>query len=210
MSRWLKGLDQVSNLIEKLDDRVANVAEERADEQLDDVVEVGDILSMRGLVDTVDDDTDNEGHGEGEDTSTISPQNTKVPGQEILLPPKSDLNDPEIADNDAGAPETEKGVDDEKGEWKEGTAQPKDSQSGGIDEPSAVVEDEVSVQDALAPEPQKSHRVIRQEDGVTKPPTSNSKKAVAPSKEAQREIRTLRKHVVKMNESLVNVLYRLC
>lgn len=55
MSRWLSGLSQVSNLLEKLDGTVENVVEERviasddADVALDNQVIIDDILSKRGL-----------------------------------------------------------------------------------------------------------------------------------------------------------------
>ena len=61
MSRWLSGLNQVSNLLEQLDDRVENVAEERAFGEGEDDEEsgaLGDILAKRGLLEEAHDSDD--------------------------------------------------------------------------------------------------------------------------------------------------------
>ena len=55
----MKGLDQVSNLIGKLDDRAATVANEvSGKDDIHDVAGIGEIVSKRGLEDYVSDEED--------------------------------------------------------------------------------------------------------------------------------------------------------
>jgi hypothetical protein len=185
MSRWLKGFDQVSNLIEKLDDRVATVAEERSGkEDADDLSGIGEILSKRGLEDNVEDEVDEICLDAVSDQKN-SHNHPATHNQNVMY----------VSARDDG----EQGVHQMEFQQEE--------QAFGDD----CEEDHEDKADLLASLESAS---VRASETVTMlnpskvkalPYSSKGNKEmdlVTASKEAHKEVRTLRKHVVRLNMTL--------
>ncbi len=218
MSRWLSSLSQVSNLLEKLDDRVENVVEERAiaieDEDIvtDHEVIIDDILSKRGLA---ADSKEEEEEAEEEvneldvdvDDDNVSAQNPEDP-----VSKKDDGEDKIHISQSIDTAEPTGGTQDDNSKSGQDPSIPTgsatelqhDSNIGENRISAETLDDKVVVVVDAQP--------LRTED--TQPPkslgalptnSSKSKKEIElslASKEAQKEVRVLRRHVVKLNSTL--------
>jgi len=196
MSRWLKGLDQVSNLIGKLDDRAATVAEEvSGKDDNENVAGIGEIVWKRGLEDYVLDEED------GMDFDGAPDRDTSLTHHETM----SDQNAGNSLEsrNQEGIKTKTHGSDHDNstGNYNDRAEQLASSESvsmaGGettnLPQTTEKSTDsnhgsEVELTTA-APEQKESERQPKVEQGVS-------------SKDTQREVRTLRKHVVRLNTTL--------
>lgn len=178
----MKGFDQVSNLIEKLDDRVATVAEERSGkEDADDLSGIGEILSKRGLEDNVEDEVD-----------------------EICLDAVSDQKNSHNlqATHNQNVMYVSASDDGEQMEFQQ------EEQAIGGDDCEEGHEDKAdllaSLESASVPASE-TVTMLNQRKVKALPYSSKGKNEmdlVTASKEAQKEVRTLRKHVVRLNMTL--------
>lgn len=257
MSRWLSGLSQVSNLLEKLDGTVENVVEERViasddvDVAIDNQVIIDDILSKRGLeadfeaevegaTDDLDgdDDGDNDKDGETEIMADLDDHfnNNVGLGTEN---PVSDNNNNNNNDNDnnesddnsnnidpivntantANSVVTNRQSDVSEAESNnrgvapaEGTQPPNHQQKervqlGITKSPSLGESAEHKASHEVNDErPTKNDIAVPSDSTATIPvnttkPRKDSEVSVA-SKEAQKEVRVLRRHIVKLNSTL--------
>lgn len=184
MARWLDGLNQVSNLLEKLDDRVENVAEERAIELDDDgnddgrTALVDDILSKRGIS-VVD------GNGEEELNHQI----------------EKDCGDGTAEcenDSDHRADENDNGGGQSTACAKDARREDEQSEPYSIKSIAASSRDDGRREgkDAQHSRPRSSV-----ERGNSATPKQQVDMTMA-AKEAQKEVRVLRRHVVKLNSTL--------
>jgi len=207
MSRWLNSLNQVSNLLEKLDDRVENVVEERTIANDDDGVSdnhgaiIDGILAKRGLVgeanEEILDDRLGEIDIEGEaQSATISENNTENTGCMDLSPPvdvEIDTNDSEYARESY-----------DKAAAVRTSAPQQDPAPADTGLHSATTNDEVDSEDAVKNRvsdiPQETAPVVSSHGTMPRPKKETG--LATASKEAQKEVRVLRRHVVKLNDTL--------
>lgn len=181
MSRWLHGLNQVSNLLEKLDDRVENVVEERAIASDDgDVMDshgplIDDILTRRGL------------NAESKDDVIEDP--TEAQSSDGALEPTQ----PSIM------------ITDSAGDLEQSSSNIQEDQtSENQDQNTLETNDEADTknkEENLPPDlAQKPPSIVASQGNTQK--SQKEIELVAASKEAQKEVRVLRRHVVKLNGTL--------
>lgn len=213
MSRWLNGLNQVSTLLEKLDDKVENVVEERAintdDDDDDDVGDshgamIDDILSKRGLAADSKDEVD-EMHGmdDGEDSevqpATSSGVKSDNAGGDVQMPQSGLSRAPSAGtgrpvEPDDGHPDSTSmlpSTEEHPETSLSAQTSPNENSEKRPDIGSGTVNDTAS------------EKMIQSVSRHGNP--SRSKKEIelsVASKEAQKEVRVLRRHVVKLNENL--------
>jgi hypothetical protein len=255
MSRWLSS---VNTLLEKLDDRVENVVEERAlaNELLDDIEtavdnSIGDILTKRGLSSVLSKEEDDD--DEEEDKEKV----TQYDEENAIQTDKSEMNDDnndetsspqvnvdaEVAENyheviddnekNKNQDESSESVPHEvSGQGEETADSNTDKQSSVVTEkndsstvneqgPSKKTDDNLATSKRTSknqPQPPPSlakvstpTRKLALTTISSRPPNSTGgtptrsqkeKELTAEMKEAQKEARTLRRHVVSLNEQL--------
>jgi len=204
MSRWLRSLDQVSSLIEKLDGRVANAAEERnGNDETEDLSGIGEILSKRGLSDNESDD----GDVDIETNHESAPENLDAKDDQPLLSESPDPNQDELDQLDHYGTSAEKDSPLD-GDSQENPEKKIDSEQHTSLEPSLVPRSEVPTpestrQEQATPNP----KVVAEklptttlQQRVSKP--KEEREPIVASKENQKEVRTLRKHVLRLNSTL--------
>ena len=187
MSRWLKGLDQVSNLIGKLDDRAATVAEEvSGNDDKVDVAGIGEIMSKRRLDDDVSDEEDETDFDEAPDQDVS--QTLVDDGQEGM--------------HHDGVTTKSQGSDLDKSmrNHEDKAVQPASSEAASVSGGEAM-----NLPQTMKQLPQPNHftgmdltTALEQKQSEQK----NRMELAASSKDTQREVRTLRKHVVRLNTTL--------
>ena len=192
----MKGLDQVSNLIGKLDDRAATVANEvSGKDDIHDVAGIGEIVSKRGLEDYVSDEEDEM------DFDGAPDRDTSQTRHETMSEQNSDDRKDGINQEGSKTKKAGSDHDDSTGDHKDGEEQLPFSESVSVTggktmnlpqttekspRSNQVTEMELTT---AAPEQKKTGRQQKMELGAS-------------SKDAQREVRTLRKHVVRLNTTL--------
>ena len=222
MSHWLSS---VNNLLEKLDDKAETVAEERWAGDEGGHGGIDDILAKRGLEgfdpeETFeeghgDDDDDDDGEGEGTVDKEMQPPEQHKPKQQQQV--KDDANHPTMIDttvavdgNDSSHSQTKESTVDttENSDKTENRTQ----QDGATASKSDAIETRTKVQTnghvrsnikstktqaapPKAPPPPPSP--VR-----TAPKSQKERELVTEAKEAQKESRTLRRHVVSLNAQL--------
>jgi hypothetical protein len=211
MSRWLTGLNQVSTLLEKLDDRVEIVVEERAiaedggDGGGSHGVLIDDILSRRGLAADSKDEAD-ETDGVNDKDSQLQPaddssgmKSDNAGDGKQMLP-----NDPMTVSTRGEDQPT--GV--KVGHPEIGSLSRSEREKAKISEDTPkTVETTQSANRTAEFAPTTASDTTSGKTIPNIPPrnSSRSKKEVelsVASKEAQKEVRVLRRHVVKLHENL--------
>lgn len=193
MSGWLKGLDQVSNLIEKLDDKVAFVAEERSGEhESHDISGIGEILSKRGFTSTTESEGDDlDGSLEGASIDLKIEHSDDLDEGEACQA----RSDTSYSEHAGGEGNDESGTD-----IVPGNPPRNDDQIGTKNRPDSVDKPSSSLVENN-PSPAFHKAIIDSGKAILQAPKAKVAQNTG-SKESQREIRTLRKHVVRMNETL--------
>lgn len=185
MSRWLKSLDQVSNLIEKLDGRVATAAEERSGYDVaDDLSGIGEILSKRWMEDSMENEEDNA----------------------QALEHSQDQNIADESDNKEDMRHVQKKSDQEScGDKEDHEEQPSQYSSSEVlpVESGEHLSAPSRGQETFTPNTKAPSSLPH----MTDPNQKGAKPAkglpmVTASNETQKEVRALRKHVVRLNSTL--------
>lgn len=231
MSRWLSSLNQVSSLLEKLDDRVENVVEERAiaiedgDIATDHEVIIEDILSKRGLVADpkeeveVDVDADADANESAtpeqshETDDTVDTQDSEHLHADpvLVVPDNNDGDDKKIDSTVSEATEQiDTPPDDNNTKTLQDQKNPHLVEEGQEDAPPITVNtrseplDDCVVDEITQPTTQDTNLPPKPLGSVPTNSTQSKKEIelILASKEAQKEVRVLRRHVVKLNSTL--------
>ena len=201
MSRWLKGLDQVSNLIGKLDDRAATVAEEVSGNDVTvDVAGIGEIMSKRRLDDDVSDEEDETDVDEAPDQGISQTLHEPMYDRNALY--TSLVDDGQEGMHHDGVTTKSQGSDLDKSmrNHEDKAVQPASSEAASVSGGEAM-----NLLQTMKQLPQPNHftgmdltTALEQKQSEQK----NRMELAASSKDTQREVRTLRKHVVRLNTTL--------
>lgn len=218
MSRWLTGLNQVSNLLEQLDDRVENVAEERAfeDEADEEQGALDDILAKRGLLEELQENTEAQvGEKATGEAGGDSGVDLEAGAEKPKDSPKAGTPNAGLAtdkEEEASTPDAEQAFgkkatdssETQQGKPKEPTASKvKNGEVGKVPSKPQTRKPDTSNMKPLGTTSSKAAQshVVKQTSTLSSS-ESKAKDAMVASKEAQKEVRGLRRHIVKLNKEL--------
>lgn len=217
MSKWLSS---VNNLLEKLDDTAEAVAEERrATEEstdpgaIDAGVDIDDILARRGLA--LEAPRDQEDTIEGTDSDLIlvgdtlteeTEENQQINNGHVEVKPLANTDHAqqgnmqqqeapllESSDEADGKPKITKESEPNDGVPRTSKSEEKDNEPNAPPTPRPAVVDKPVAPPSTAPPLASTYRLEK---------SHKEKELVLEAKEAQKESRTLRRHVVSLNSQL--------